>query len=156
MESVQQQKITVELIWWVFTALVVILVMLPVWLNAPAFPFVFENILLVVLFITFSRYIFLLPLTLIARSKWVKVAIIGSSVLLLFVVATAMIDFRNFMDEEGLQTLVDDLKVHQQTRIMRYIKQEMIFFGTASLITGVMLPFRMIVSLWRMRNSDRV
>jgi hypothetical protein len=156
METIRQQKVTVELIWWVFTALVVIMVMLPIWMNAPRFPFILENIILIILFITFSRYIFLLPLTLIARTKWFKVAVILSSVLFLFIVATSMIDFRNFMDEEGLQTLVDDLHVHKQTRIMRYIKQEMIFFGTASLITGVMLPFRMIVSLWRMRNSDRV
>ena len=156
MENVQQYKWTVELIWWVFTAILVCVVLWPIWRDVPAFPFSFQNILLIVFFVTFSRYIFFLRLTLIARMKWIKVAIIASAALFFFVTATAMIDFRNFMDEKGLQTLVSHLDVHDQTKRMKYIKHEMIFFGVGSIITGVMLPFRMIRSLWRMKNTGRV
>jgi hypothetical protein len=124
--------------------------------EVPGFPFSFQNILLIVFFITFTRYIFFLPLTLIARAKWIKVAIILSAVLFLFITATAMIDFRNFMDERGLQTLVENLDVQLQTRRINYIKHEMIFFGVGSLITGVLLPMRMVRSLWRMRNKGTV
>jgi hypothetical protein len=151
-----KEKLTVELLWWVFTFVVVSLVMLPIWTEAPGFPFSVQNILLIVFFITFTRYIYFLPLTLIARAKWIKVAIILSAALFLFVTATAMIDFRNFMDERGLQTLVEDLDVMKQTQRINYIKHEMIFFGMGSLITGVMLPLRMIRSLWRMRNKGTV
>ena len=151
-----KEKLTVELLWWVFTFVVVSIIMLPIWTEAPGFPFSFQNILLIVFFITFTRYIFFLPLTLIARAKWIKVGIILSAVLFLFVTATAMIDFRNFMDERGLQTLVENLDVQLQTRRINYIKHEMIFFGMGSLITGVMLPMRMIRSLWRMRNKGTV
>jgi hypothetical protein len=151
-----KEKLTVELLWWVFTFVVVSIIMLPIWTEVPGFPFSFQNILLIVFFITFTRYIFFLPLTLIARAKWIKVAIILSAVLFLFITATAMIDFRNFMDERGLQTLVENLDVQLQTRRINYIKHEMIFFGVGSLITGVLLPMRMVRSLWRMRNKGTV
>lgn len=151
-----KEKLTVELLWWAFTFILVVIVMMPIWTHVPAFPFSIQNILLIVFFITFTRYIFLLRLTLIARAKWIKVAIIASAVLFLFITATAMLDFRNFMDERGLQVLVDHLDVEEQTRKMNYIKHEMIFFGVGSLITGVMLPMRMIRSLWRMRNTGTV
>ncbi|HJW29192.1 MAG TPA: hypothetical protein VJ508_08055 [Saprospiraceae bacterium] len=148
-----KEKLTVELLWWVFTLIVIGIVMLPIWNDVPSFPFTIQNILLIIFFVTFTRYIFFLHLTLIARAKWIKVAIIASALLFLFITATAMIDFRNFMDEQGLQTLVDHLDVEAQTRKMNYIKHEMIFFGVGSLITGFMLPLRMIRSLWRMWNK---
>lgn len=146
----------VEWIWWIFTALIVILVMLPVWLDVPKFPFTLENIIFIILFITFSRYIFFLPISLIARRKWIKVFIIAVSVICFFVMSTALSDFRNFLDEKGLQTLVSHLHVSEQTRVINYMKDEMIFFGVGSIITGIILPFRMIISLWRMRNKGTV
>jgi len=151
-----KEKLTVELLWWAFTFIVVSIVMLPIWTDAPGFPFSFQNILLIIFFITFTRYIFFLPITLIARAKWIKVAIILSAALFFFVTVTALMDFRNFMDERGLQTLVDDLDVMQQTKRINYIKHEMIFFGVGSLITGALLPLRMIRSLWRMKNTGKV
>lgn len=156
MKSIRQGKWWVEGLWWIFTLLLICLVMTPIWRHVPAFPFQLENILLIIFFITFSRYIFLLPISLIARTKWIKLTIIGLAVLFLFVTTHSIFEFRNFMDEEGLQTIVDHLHVADQTRLMRYIKQEMVFFGVGSVITGILLPIRMIVSLYRMRNSNRV
>jgi hypothetical protein len=69
---------------------------------------------------------------------------------------TGLSDFHNFLEVEGLQTLVDHLHVNEQTRIINYIKNEMVFFGVASIIAGIALPLRMIVSLWRMRNRGTV
>lgn len=151
-----KEKLTVEILWWVFTMVFVCVIMWPIWRDVPGFPFTFQNILLIVFFVTFTRYIFFLHLTLIARKKWIKVAIIAWAGLFFFITATAMIDFRNFMDEKGLQTLVSHLEVEDQTRRMKYIKQEMIFFGVGSIITGILLPMRMIRSLWRMKNTGRV
>ena len=48
------------------------------------------------------------------------------------------------------------LHVTKQTSLINYIKNEMIFFGVGSIITGIILPFRMIISLWRMRNKGTV
>jgi hypothetical protein len=69
---------------------------------------------------------------------------------------TGLGDFHNFLEERGLQTLVTHLHVTKQTSVINYIKSEMIFFGVASIIAGLILPIRMIVSLWRMRNRGTV
>ena len=156
MQQLKVQKFIMELIWWVFTALVVFIVLLPIHENVRDFPFYVENIILIVAFITFSRHIFLLNLSFMARRKWIKVAIILIAPLFFFIASTALGDFRNFMDEKGLQTLVDHLHVTRQTSMIHYIKNEMIFFGVGSIITGILLPIRMIISLWRMRNKGTV
>ncbi|MDZ4749625.1 MAG: hypothetical protein SH808_14150 [Saprospiraceae bacterium] len=156
MQPLQKQKSVAEIIWWVFTLLIIAIVLFPIWDNDIQFPFYFQNALLIALFITFTRYIFFLPLTFIARMKWIKVAIILSAVIFFFVMSTALSDFRNFVDERGLQTLVNHLHVTKQTRIIEYIKNEMVFFGVGGIITGLILPVRMIISLWRMRNKGTV
>lgn len=156
MQRTSKQKLQIELLWWLVTALFTGLVMWPILQNAPDYPFFAENIFFVVAFITFTRYVFLLPSTPVAHTKWIKVFIIGSSAILFFVMTTGLSDFRNFMDERGLQTLVTHLPVQKQTSVINYIKNEMVFFGVGSIIAGIALPVRMVISLWRMRNRGTV
>ncbi len=156
MHPIRKHKSIIELLWWVFTGLVLMIILFPIWESAPAYPFFFSNALMIIMFITFTRYIFLLPVTFIARLKWIKVFIIAVAVLFFFVSATALSDFRNFLDEKGLQTLVSHLTVQEQSSMISYMKNEMIFFGVGSIIAGIVLPFRMIKSLWRMRNKGTV
>ena len=156
MNQLTNEKLKVEVIWWVFTTIITIAVLIPIWRNAPSFPFFAENIFFVAAFVTFTRYIFLLPTTLIARKKWIKVFIIAISAILFFVMTTGLGDFHNFLEEEGLQTIVTHLHVKKQSAVITYIKNEMIFFGTGSIIAGLILPLRMIISLWRMRNRGTV
>ncbi len=156
MDQVVKHKINIELIWWAFTFILAAIIIFPIWINAPLFPFFYQNIILVAAFVTFTRYIFLLPTTLVARQKWIKGFVIAVSAILFFVLTTALSDFHNFLDEEGLQTLVEHLNVNAQTRIINYMKGEMIFFGVGSIIAGIILPFRMILSLWRVRNRGTV
>lgn len=156
MNPVIKQKAVLEILWWFFTGLVVIIVLYPIWEKVPKYPFFLQNTFFIIALITFSRYIFLLPITLIARLKWIKVFIIAVAVLFFFIMSTALGDFRNFLDEKGLQTLVSHLHVTEQTRMIHYMKNQMIFFGVGSIIAGIILPMRMIMSLWRMRNKGTV
>ncbi|HZV69281.1 MAG TPA: hypothetical protein VFG10_07035 [Saprospiraceae bacterium] len=156
MNTPTKHKINVELIWWLFTFLLTAIVLLPILTNVPRYPFFFQNFILIASFVTFTRYIFLLPITLIARKKWIKVFIIAVSAILFFIMTTALSDFHNFLDEQGLQTLVEHLNVKTQTRLMNYMKSEMIFFGVGAIISGLILPFRMLISLWRVRNRGTV
>ena len=149
-------KVRLELIWWAFTLLLVLTILMPVWLKAPDYPFFAENAFFIIVFVTFTRLVFLLPTTLIAHTKWLKVFVIAIAGILFFVMSTALSDFRNFIDERGLQTLVTHLHVTRQTRIINYIQNEMVFFGVGAIIAGIALPLRMIMSLWRMRNRGTV
>lgn len=154
--EMNHQKLKVEIIWWIFTAVLTFIILLPILQKAPSYPFFPENAFFIIAAVTFTRYIFLLPITLISHLKWIKLAMIAIAAILFFVMSTALSDFRNFLDERGLQTLVTHLHVTEQTRVINYIKNEMIFFGVASVISGIVLPFRMLKSLWRMRNRGTV
>jgi hypothetical protein len=156
MQTVTKHKLTSEFLWLIVTGLLIVIVLFPIYEHKIRFPFYAQNALLIFLFVTFSRLIFFLPISHLARRKWIYLAIILAAPLFFFVVSTALGDFRNFMDEQGLQSLVDHLHVSRQTWIIRYIKHEMIFFGVGSIITGILLPFRLIISFWRMRNKGTV
>lgn len=156
MQSRSRQKMQIEALWWVVTLLFTGLIMWPILQNVPRYPFIAENIFFVVAFITFTRYVFLLPSTPISHLKWIKLFIIASSAILFFVMVTGLSDFRNFVDDTGLQTLVTHLPVQKQTSIINYIKNEMVFFGVGSILAGIALPLRMVMSLWRMRNKGTI
>lgn len=156
MPGYNRHILLIEGLWILVTLLVIAIVLFPILDGAPAYPFFVQNTLFIAAFITFSRYIFFLPISPIARRKWIKVGGILGSVILVFVLATALGDYRNYIDEVGLQTLVEDLPVTRQTSLVSYMKNEMVFFGVGSIITAILLTFRLIVSLWRMRNSGRV
>ena len=69
MHPLQKQKILAEFIWWIFTILVIAIVLFPIWDNDIDFPFYVQNAFLIAIFSTFTRYIFFLPITFIARSR---------------------------------------------------------------------------------------
>lgn len=70
--------------------------------------------------------------------------------------ATSFSDYRNYIDETGMLTLVEHMHAENQMGWIRYMRNEMVFFAMGSIITTVALAIRMIVSLWRMKNSDKV
>src|SRR5690606_3853698 len=125
--SSKRLKWIAEGLWWLLTAVVVIAVLLPIQLNVPDYPFIIPNIFFIAAFVTFARYIFFLPISFLARAKWIKVFIIAISALLFFVMTTALGDFRNFLEEKGLQTLVTHLHVTEQSSMMNYMKSEFLF-----------------------------
>lgn len=157
MDTSQQLKTRLELLWWLFTVVLVVAILSPLLINRIAFPFIWLNILFIVIFITFARNIFFLKHTLWARKTWPKVIILGGSVFLFLVIVTGIGDFNNFVEERGLQTLVDHLPPDRQYSMIRYIQTEAIFFGVGSAIATVLLPIRMLISIWRTRNTkDKV
>ena len=91
MTNMARLKWIAEALWWLLTLAVTAVVLLPVLLNVPDYPFYLPNILFIVAFITFARYIFFLPISFLARAKWIKVFIIAISALLFFVMASRAI-----------------------------------------------------------------
>lgn len=147
-------KLRLELLWWCFTAILAGAVLAPIWLNGVDYPFYGMNAVYIVLFVTFARYIFLLKHTWLARRTWVKVGLIALSAILVFVLIGTLGDFNNYLDEKGLQTLVDHLPLKKRLPLMHYIQSQLIFFGVGSVICAVMMPIRMIISVWRTHNTD--
>ena len=149
-------KLSLELMMWLFTAVLVVLILLPIYFSVQDYPFYFSNILFIVVFITFARYIFLLRHTVVARSLVFKGAMMVISIPIIMYLIDSVSIFQGFTDDVGLDTLVQDLTISKQKAIMKYMRTEMIFFGVGAVIVAILFPFRMLVSIWRGINKNTV
>ena len=152
-----KSKLSLELIWIVFTFVLVILVLLPIY-NALgySFPFYTENIIFVVAAVTFLRYIFLLRFHWLADTTYPKVVIIFLAIPVIMYLVDNLYDFQAFLDEEGIYSIMHHLDIESQRPIATYIRTEMLFFWTAATLSAILLPIRMMVSLWRQKNRGTV
>ena len=142
----------IEVIWWLITAIFVYVILLPVPGAFSGFSFLFHSIFFIVAFITLVRYIFLLHLTPIKNYKPAKVVLIFLSVPFVFMLVQFLNNFFIYVDEHGYEALVNHVNLNTSKdvqRTARYIQTIIVFFGTASVIAAILLPIRMVVSLYK-------
>ncbi len=147
--------IRLELVWWLITAIVAIVVLFPIYQSLSNYPFYAPNLIFIVAFITCTRYAFLLRYTFLAPLQMLKIAIVLLLIPAIFLLVQEINLFQVFLDEEGLDALVGELPFSQRDRMAGYIRTEMIFFGTGACIAAVVLAFRLILSVWLLRNRGR-
>lgn len=150
------QKIQLEFYFWVFTLVVAVGILLPILSTLPDYRFLLPNIVYIVVAITMTRYLFLLKHTFLAKRQVLKVAISLLCIPLLFYLVQALNGFQTFLDEEGPEAIVGPLAYSSRSGLMTYIRSEMLLFGVASIISAFVLPFRLILSVWRTRNRGTV
>lgn len=155
----QRQKLVLvllELTWWVITAVVVWGVLSPIDKAMYVWPFRTMNIVFIVALITFTRYIFLLEHTLIARMQILKIALL----LLMFPVTFMLIDnvngFMTYIEEKTWDQMTGHLPALEKLATEKYIWNEMLFFGIGSVIAAPVFAGRMMMSIWRTRNRGTV
>lgn len=146
-------RILLEIIWWVFTCLIAALILLPVYYGTLGYPFYFLNTLYIFVLITLARYIFQLKHVFFAQWQYVKVGLIFLSPILIFYLVQELNFFQTFLDEQGLEAIVGAGDYQVQQGIMRYIYSEMMLFGIGSIISAVIFPIRLLVSIWRVHNK---
>ena len=150
-------KVTLELLWWVITGVLVVLFLLPVFLNVgERYPFYQSNIVFIVIFITFTRIIFLLKHMLFAHNKILKLILIFAPIPLFFYSMDALFNFQDFIDKGEHINMLSQLSPDKAMNISKYIRYEFVFFGTGSILVIFLLPIRMIISIWRGINKGTV
>lgn len=157
MQEDNRLKWRLELLLWIVTFVIVILIILPVHQGfGDNYPFYVSNIFAIVLFLTYTRYIFLLKYTLFSHKNKIKFFLVFLSIPLFFYFMDQLYDFQNLLEEKGLRemTLFNDLQ--KAINISKYTKYQYIFFGSGTMIVLALLPIRMIVSIWRQRNRGTV
>jgi len=150
-------KVVLELVWWIVTAIIVALFLLPI-LNyvGGEYEFYLPNIFFIVLFVTFTRYIFLLKHTLIAKNKIVKLILIFLPIPLFLYSMDALYDFQSFLDNGEHIKMLSHLAPDTAMNIAKYAKYQFVFFGTGAILVIFLLPVRMIISIWRGINKGTV
>ncbi len=148
----------VELLSWVFILLLTGLIMLPIYVKTGEnFPFYVRNILAIIIFLSFTKYIFLLQYTPFGRVNWWRIVMIFLPIPLFFYSMDTLFEFQSFIDEEGTIKFFKGSTNLEDYNFGRYIRYEYILFSIAALVTIILLPVRMIMSFWRTTNTkDRI
>lgn len=149
-------KLLFELTWWVVTAVIVAAVMYPIWMNVTDYPVWWQNTLFIVVFITLTRYIFLLKYTFLARIQWLKILLVLVAAPCIFALLQIYDNFKLDLDSIGPDYVTKGMAPEKVMDMATYIKNEFVFFAIGSLIASVAFALRMIISVWRVRNRGTV
>jgi hypothetical protein len=146
--------LNLEMIWWLVTALVIAIILVPIYVNIPYFEFYLFNITYIVVFITFSRYVFLIKYSWIKDNFWAKVILALLCPLLILIMMDGMNQFQLFLDEKGIESLMREVPNEKWDSFYKFIRSEFLLFGVGSIIISIIFPIRMVISVWRARNSN--
>ena len=153
--------LSLEIVWWIVTAIVAYFVISPILQNFSSFKFLWLNIFYIAIVVTYTRHIFLLKHSYLANAPYrFKVGMIFFSIPLIAFVVQMLWGFQDYMDGGGRAEIFDFLKTaistSEQEELYDYIYTEMYFFGIGSIIVGLVLPLRMVLSIWRGMNRGTV
>ena len=149
--------IKLELIWWLVTAIVIIVVLSPIYSKISTnYPFYKSNIIFIITFITFTRLIFLIKYSFLTYWEKIKIALILFSPIFIFFLISELNFFQTFFDERGAEEFLTGMSIPEQQALSKYIRNEMLFFGVGSVIAAIILPFRLIMSIWKTRNRYEI
>ncbi len=149
-------KFRLEIIWWVITAVIVAVFLFPILQNAVNYLFYKYNILFIIVFVTLTRYIFLLKHTFLSHRMFAKAVIGFICIPFIFYLTKGLQEFQVYYDEIGLQEFYKHLHIKDQKTLIKFTKAQMFFFGTGSIIASILFPMRMIISIWRNYNKNTV
>lgn len=146
-------KFVLELIWWVFTAIIVAGILYPITSSIQSYPFLVSNAILIAAFITLARYMFLLPYTFLHGKLYLKGALILISPIIIFLLMQAVNQFQTNVDEQGWEVLLGISGIEPVANLSSYIRNEFLFFGVGSVISAILFPFRLVAAIWSAVNN---
>jgi hypothetical protein len=154
----EQKKLhlKLELIWWVFTIILAVGLTYPIQSKLSNYPFLITTVAFIIIFITFTRYVFLLKHTFLAKKQILKVVMVFLCLPVAWYLVEEINYFQTFIDEQGPLALVGELPDNQQKSMSNYIRSVLLFFGVGGVIITVVFALRLIVSVWRLRNRGSI
>jgi hypothetical protein len=148
------KKWQVELLSIVFIAGICGLILLPVYIQAGnLYRFYVENAISIFVFLSFTKYIFLLEYLPYSRNRWFKFAGIFLAIPVFLYLINSLYDFQRFLDEEGIASVLLHTQNMDNYDFGKFIRYQYLLFNTGALVCTALLPVRMIVSFWRIYNT---
>jgi hypothetical protein len=149
------QTIRIEVLWWILTSLLTALVLLPIAVYAKSYPFWIPNVVYIFTFLTFTRFIFLMPYTFFAQLRRFKIILIFLCIPIAFFLIQELNTFQVYVDYNDTERLVGLLPYATMNAMREYVYNEYLLFGVGSIIATIVLPFRLVISIWRVRNTGK-
>ncbi len=153
-----KNKLLLELVWWIFTATFTAMVLYPIWSKVTVYPerINYYNLAYIVIFVTLTRYMFLMKYTFLANSQVAKAIMIIVVLPIIIFSIDGIFSFRQILDNDGYAAICQGVADDQVNAIGMYYRNEYLFFGVSAIITAIIFPFRMVVSIWRKINRGTV
>lgn len=155
----QQKKfssISLELFWWLFTIGLAILILFPIYYYFPAYSLGLKNAIAIIVAITITRFIFFLKYTFFAKMQKLKVALFFIMIPIIFFLKEQLFAFMRFVHDGGLLLELKEMDYDKQYFLVRYIRSEYTFFLFAAMFSAIIFTFRLLQSVWLLRNRGRV
>lgn len=152
-------KWSLELVWWLITGIIVVGVLYPIVSSVGNYEYLVPNIVFIVVFVTAIRHIFFLKHSLIAKNNILKIVLIIACIPVLAYLVQYLNTFQTFLDNLDNKTwdaFFGNMEHQKQLKMHKYIRTEMLFFGTGAIISTIIFPIRMVLSIWRQRNRGTV
>jgi len=152
-------KFLMELIWWMLTAIVAWLVARPLWSEFVRYEFIYDLILFIVIFITYTRYLFLLKYTFLSHFQVGKFILIFASIPLAFYLIGLFFNYQDFLERqsEGMEEYQiyfrADMTFDEHGEVLKYLSKVYSFFALSAIIVVIIAPFRLLLSFWRVYNK---
>lgn len=143
----------IEIIWWLISLVLLAAVILPIVSEVEDYPFLVLNVVYVILFFHYARHVVFLKYSALRMFFWGKLILALVTIPLLFLVVGQFGYFQTFMDEHTMSEIMPNLSYQKQVSLNNFIKFQMVFFFTATVISGTLFVLRMMVSLWRQVNE---
>lgn len=150
-------KFSIELLSLLVSLLVASMIMLPIYLHFGLdYPFYISNIAFILIFLNFVRYIFLLKYTPFSHSKMVKLILLFICIPILLFAVESFYIFRQFVDETGFYEISPKISASKSQMMAKFTKYQYLIFASGTFITLILIPIRMIRSIWRVTNNKGV
>lgn len=152
----RNKKILLELVWWIFTAVLVGTLLFPMLKDFPNFPFMVSSALFLVAAITFARLTFFLQYSFLAQAQYVKIAFVLVTFAICIAVGFQLQDFNVWLDENDPASLLAEVIPSRRENLLLYIRSLYLFSAVGAIVSALFLAIRLLISIWRVRNKQGV
>jgi len=122
---------------------------MPIYMYEINFPFTFQNGVLIFCAILLFKHVFFLKYTWLNHFQKIKIALIPLSIPIIVSFMRMLNAFTTYTDEQPLADMMGHMSFEDQKGMVRYIKIEYVIVAVMAIAAAIIMPFRMLVSVWR-------
>jgi len=141
--------------WIISAAIFAVIVLVPLYFKAEAFPFFADNFISVFAFFTYVRMMFFVSSSMLSLHIGVKLFFLATAVPVTFMLIDRFNNFQTYLDNNGTMPFFGYLHDHQQISLELYLRNEMLLFGVGAIVSSVIFPIFLVISIWLYRNKGR-
>ncbi|MBK8954821.1 MAG: hypothetical protein IPM34_04595 [Saprospiraceae bacterium] len=146
----------VEFLWLTGSCVAAFLFLTPLLIFKINYPFWISNLCFIIGAITCIRWIFLWKYTPYAWNIPVKISLMGLLAIGFVLGFDRFQHFKVLINDIGIQEIVSNLALHEQDKLSRFIRSEMVFWAVAFFCSTLVLIPKIFWSIWKQINRNEV